>query len=75
MLQVTGAVPVLSVDDSEQTTVFLPRERADFRCFTSPKALGTNLQVPQGDEMLELALPETLVHSFVRGKLVTAVAP
>ncbi|ODV79975.1 adenylate cyclase-associated protein [Suhomyces tanzawaensis NRRL Y-17324] len=74
-LQVTGVVPMISVDKSDEGSIYLSKEsvEADTQIFTS-STTALNVNVPEGDDdYAELAIPEQFKHSIRNGKLVSEV--
>lgn len=72
-LQVTGVVYMVSVDKSDEGSIYLSRELAEkVQVFTS-STTSLNVNVPEDDDYKELAIPEQLKHTFARGKLASEV--
>lgn len=73
-LQVTGVVPLVTVDKSDEGSIYLSQASidADLLVVTS-NSTAININVPQNDDFTELFVPEQLKHSVKNGKLVSEV--
>lgn len=73
-IQVTGVVPLVTVDKSDEGSVYLSQQSvdADTHVVTS-NTTALNVYVPRDDDFVELAVPEQLLHSIKNGKLVSEV--
>lgn len=73
-LQVTGVVPLITVDKSDEGSIYLSQASidADLLVVTS-NCTAVNINVPQNDDFTELFVPEQLKHSIKNGKLVSEV--
>lgn len=73
-IQVTGVVPMISVDKSDEGTIYLSQESVDsnVQVYTSCTT-GLNVNVPEKEEYVECAVPEQLKHSIKNGKLISEV--
>lgn len=73
-LQITGVVAIVSVDKSDEGSIYLSKESvaADAQVFTSCTT-SLNVNVPQDDDFAELAIPEQFKHTIKNGKLVSEV--
>lgn len=73
-IQVTGVVPLITVDKSDEGSIYLSQNSvdADSRVVTS-NTTALNINVPQDDDYTELSVPEQLLHSIKNGKLVSEV--
>lgn len=72
-LQVTGVVYMVSVDKSDEGSIYLSRELAEkVQVFTS-STTSLNVNVPEDEDYKELAIPEQFKHTFAGGKLVSEV--
>ena len=74
-IQVLGLVPMLSIDKSDEGTIYLSQESIDndSQVFTS-STTALNINAPkENDDYEELAVPEQFVSKVVNGKLVTQI--
>lgn len=73
-VQVTGVVPLITIDKSDEGAIYLSQASvdADSRVVTS-NTTALNINVPQDDDYAELSVPEQLQHSIKNGKLVSEV--
>ncbi|KAK6458993.1 adenylate cyclase-associated protein [Scheffersomyces xylosifermentans] len=73
-LQVIGVVPLISVDKSDEGSIYLSKEslEADAQIFTS-STTALNINVPTDDDFAELAAPEQFRHTIKNGKLISEV--
>lgn len=73
-LQVTGVVPLITIDKSDEGNIYLSKEsvEADSSVVTS-NTTALNINVPTEEDYEELAVPEQLQHFVRNGKLVSEV--
>lgn len=73
-LQVTGVVPLITIDKSDEGNIYLSKESvdADSSVVTS-NTTALNINVPTEEDYEELAVPEQLQHFVRNGKLVSEV--
>lgn len=73
-LQVLEVVPMISIDKSDEGTIYLSQASvdADTQIFTS-STTALNINVPQDDDYSELAVPEQFKHTIKNGQLVSEV--
>ncbi|VEU20062.1 DEKNAAC100675 [Brettanomyces naardenensis] len=60
-LQIIDHVPTISADQSDSLTIYLSRTSLDTEIYTS-STTALNVEIPDGDDMKELAAPEQLRH-------------
>lgn len=73
-IQVTGVVPLITVDKSEEGTIYLSQNSIDADALVvTSNSTALNINVPQDGDYTELSVPEQLQHSVKNGKLVTGV--
>lgn len=73
-IQVTGVVPLITVDKSDEGSIYLSAAslKVDALVVTS-NTTALNINVPEEDDFAELSVPEQLKHSVKNGKLVSEV--
>lgn len=73
-LQVVGTVAMISVDKSDEGSIYLSQQSvdADAQIFTSCTT-SLNVNVLKNDDYEELAIPEQFKHTIKNGKLVSEV--
>lgn len=73
-LQITGRVPMVNIDKCNEGSLYLSTEsiESDIQIFTSCST-SVNINAPQNEDYVELAVPEQFKHSVKNGKLVTEV--
>lgn len=73
-VQVTGVVPMVSIDLSDEGSLYLSQESidGDVQVYTSSTTT-MNIYVPQDGDFVELAVPEQFKHSVKGGKLASGV--
>ena len=73
-LQVVGTVAMISVDKSDEGSIYLSQQSidADVQIYTSC-ATSLNVNVLKNDDFEELAIPEQFKHSVRNGKLISEV--
>lgn len=73
-LQVTGVVPLVTVDRSDEGSIYLSQESVnkDSSVITSNTS-ALNINIPQDDDFAEMPVPEQLQHFIRNGKLVSEV--
>lgn len=73
-LQVTGTVAMISVDKSDEGSIYLSQQSidADVQIYTSC-ATSLNVNVLKNDDFEELAIPEQFKHSIRNGMLISEV--
>ncbi|CUM64118.1 uncharacterized protein PRCAT00001709001 [Priceomyces carsonii] len=69
-VQVTGSVGVISIDKSDEGSIYLSKEaaEADPQVFTSCTT-ALNINLPKDDDFIEVAAPEQIKHTVKNGKL------
>lgn len=73
-IQVTGVVPLITVDKSEEGSIYLSQNSIDADALVvTSNSTALNINVPQDGDYAELSVPEQLQHSVKNGKLVTSV--
>lgn len=73
-VQVTGVVPIITVDKCEEGSVYLSQESVDSDTqIVSSNTTALNINVLEGDDYIEIPVPEQLSHSIKNGKLVSEV--
>ncbi|CAH2350436.1 adenylyl cyclase-associated protein [[Candida] railenensis] len=72
-LQVTGVVYMISVDKSDEGSIYLSAESAEQAQIFTSSTTALNVNVPEGDDFVELAIPEQFKHTFKNGKLTAEV--
>ncbi|KAK9462866.1 adenylate cyclase associated N terminal-domain-containing protein [Lipomyces oligophaga] len=74
-LQVTGRLPTISIDQSDDGQIYLSKESLDVDIYTS-KSSSINVNIPdEADEgeFKEQPVPEQLLHTVVNGKLTSTI--
>lgn len=73
-IQVTGVVPLITVDKSDEGSIYLSQETidADSHVMTS-NSTALNINVLKDEDYVELPIPEQLLHSLKDGKLVSTI--
>ncbi|KAI5954306.1 SRV2 [Candida jiufengensis] len=74
-VQVLGLVPMISIDKSDEGTIYLSNESIQNQCqvFTS-STTALNINVPEANnDFKELAVPEQFVSTIQNGKLVSQI--
>lgn len=73
-VQVTGLVPMISIDLCDEGSVYLSQESidADAQVYTSSTTT-MNIYVPKDGDFVELAVPEQFKHSVKNGSLASEV--
>ncbi|KAG7876862.1 hypothetical protein KL905_005151 [Ogataea polymorpha] len=71
-VQVTDSVPMISIDQSESGSLYLSASSLDTEVFTS-STTSLNINVPESDDMKELAVPEQFKHTVKNGKLISTI--
>lgn len=73
-VQVTGLVPLISVDKCEEGSIYLSQESVDAESqVISSNTTALNINVLEGEDFVEIPVPEQLVHTIKNGKLVSEV--
>ncbi|OBA23650.1 hypothetical protein METBIDRAFT_30087 [Metschnikowia bicuspidata var. bicuspidata NRRL YB-4993] len=73
-VQVTGVVPLISVDKCEEGSIYLSQESVDADSqVISSNTTALNINVLDGDDFVEIPVPEQLIHTIKNGKLVSEV--
>ncbi|KAM9911286.1 hypothetical protein OXX69_003673, partial [Metschnikowia pulcherrima] len=73
-VQVTGVVPLISVDKCEEGSIYLSQESVDANSqIISSNTTALNINVLEGQDFKEIPVPEQLSHTIRNGKLVTEV--
>lgn len=73
-LQVTGVVPLVTVDKCEEGSIYLSEASIEAESqVVSSNSTALNINVLQGEDYAELAVPEQLTHTVRNGKLVSEV--
>lgn len=74
-IQVTGALPTLSIDQSQEGQVYLSKESLNVDIYTSQTS-AINIELPKNEEegdYTEAPLPEQMRHHIADGKIVSEV--
>ncbi|KAI5962442.1 SRV2 [Candida pseudojiufengensis] len=74
-IQVLGLVPMISIDKSDEGSIYLSNESIQNQCqvFTS-STTALNINIPEAnDDFKELAVPEQFVSTIKDGKLVSQI--
>jgi adenylyl cyclase-associated protein len=74
-LQVTGVIPTLSVDQSNDGQIYLSKESLDIKVYTAQSS-SLNINLPKSQDEYdynETPLPEQLLHRIENGKLVSTI--
>lgn len=73
-VQVTGVVPMVSIDMCDEGSLYLSQQAidADVQVYTSSTTT-MNIYVPKDDDFVELAVPEQFKHSIKSGRLASDV--
>lgn len=73
-IQVTGVVPLITVDKSDEGSIYLSQETidADSQVVTS-NSTALNINVLKDEDYVELPIPEQMLHSIKDGKLVSTI--
>lgn len=73
-VQVTGVVPLISVDKCEEGSIYLSQESVDAASqVVTSNSSAININVLEGDDFVELPVPEQLSHTIKNGKIVSEV--
>ncbi|GBL49301.1 hypothetical_protein [Candidozyma auris] len=73
-LQVTGVVPLITIDKSDEGNIYLSQESIDNdSSVVTSNTTAVNINVPTEEDYNELPVPEQLQHFFRNGKLVSEV--
>lgn len=73
-VQVTGVVPLITVDQSDEGAIYLSQESIDAGAqVVTSNTVALNINVPKDGDFAELAAPEQFKHSIKNGKLVSEV--
>lgn len=73
-VQVTGVVPLVTVDKCEEGAIYLSNESVAAEAqVVSSNSTALNINVLDGEDYAELAVPEQLSHTVRNGKLVSEV--
>ncbi|GEQ69355.1 hypothetical protein JCM33374_g3026 [Metschnikowia sp. JCM 33374] len=73
-VQVTGMVPLISVDKCEEGSIYLSQESVDADSqVISSNTTALNINVLEGEDFVEIPVPEQLSHTIKNGKLVSEV--
>ncbi|SCU87779.1 LAFA_0E08768g1_1 [Lachancea sp. 'fantastica'] len=68
-LQVEQTLPQISIDKSEDGTIYLSKDSMDAEIITScSTSLNVNLPIGEDDDYVEFPVPEQLKHTFAKGK-------
>jgi adenylyl cyclase-associated protein len=67
-VQITGKAPTMAVDKSDGLQVYLSKDCLDIEVFTA-KSSALNVLYPNGEDYVELAVPEQLKTVLAGGKL------
>lgn len=73
-IQITGVVPLVTVDKSDEGSIYLSQKSIDEDLLVvTSNSTAININVPENDDFTELSVPEQLKHSIKDGKLVSEV--
>lgn len=73
-VQVEQSLPQITIDKSDDGTIYLSKESMEAEVFTScSTSVNVNLPVGEDGDFVEFPLPEQLKHNFASGKLQTNV--
>lgn len=73
-VQVTGVVPLISVDKCEEGSIYLSQASVDAASqVVTSNSSAININVLQGEDFIELPVPEQLSHTIRDGKIVSEV--
>lgn len=73
-IQVENFLPQISIDKSDNGSIYLSKESLNTEIFTScSTAINVNLPVGEDDDFVEFPIPEQLKHTFSNGKLISSV--
>lgn len=73
-IQVENFLPQISIDKSDNGSIYLSKESLNTEIFTScSTAINVNLPVGEDDDFVEFPIPEQLKHTFSNGKLTSSV--
>lgn len=73
-LQVTGLVPLVSVDNSEEGSIYLSQESVSAESqIVSSNTTALNINILKDEDYVELPVPEQISHTIKDGKLVSEV--
>lgn len=73
-IQVTGVVPLISVDKCEEGSIYLSKESVDASSLVvTSNSSAININVLEGEDFVELPVPEQLSHTIKNGKIVSEV--
>ncbi|GME84689.1 unnamed protein product [Ambrosiozyma monospora] len=72
-LQILDSVPIISIDQSDSCSLYLSKTSLETEIYTS-STTSLNVNVPDGDDLKELAAPEQFKHTIDKSlKLVSNV--
>ena len=73
-VQMTGVVPLISVDKCDEGSIYMSPESVDAASqVVTSNSSAININVMQGDDFVELPVPEQLSHTIRNGKIVSEV--
>lgn len=73
-VQVTGVVPLISVDKCEEGSIYLSQASVDASSqVVTSNSSAININVLDGEDFVELPVPEQLSHTIKNGKIVSEV--
>lgn len=73
-IQVQNFLPQISIDKSDNGSIYLSKESLNTEIFTScSTTINVNLPVGEDDDFVEFPIPEQLKHTFANGKLNSSV--
>lgn len=73
-VQVTGVVPLISVDKCEEGGIYLSKESVEVASqIVTSNSSAININVLEGEDFVELPVPEQLSHTIKNGKIVSEV--
>ncbi len=70
-VQITGKAPTMAVDKTDGLQLYLSKDCLDLELL-SAKSSSLNILYPQGDDFVELPVPEQLKITLSKGKLVAS---
>ncbi|ODV59419.1 adenylate cyclase-binding protein ASCRUDRAFT_9471 [Ascoidea rubescens DSM 1968] len=74
-IQIINTCPMISIDSSDEGSVYLPKTSLNTEIFTS-QTTGLNVNIPDvkdSDDYNEIPVPEQFKHTFKDGKMVSTI--
>lgn len=73
-IQVTGVVPLITVDKSDEGSIYLSQEAIDADSqIVSSNTTALNINVLKDEDYVELPVPEQMLHAIKNGKLISTI--